>query len=252
MNSCQCLATAEATGLSLRHFFVTSDHWVARAARRLRKARSLSLPAPRVVVRPLLLVFLVARSIYYWCFRIAIAEPLFKAYCHSYGKNLRTDVYIHWIQGRGHIIVGDDVLFDGKCSITFAARYVAHPTLRVGSRTGIGNGCSIAVAKSITIGEHCRIAGGVWMFDSSGHPADPVARLNNAPAADQDVRPIVISDNVWIGGRAVIFPGVTIGEGSVISACSVVTNDVPAYSVVAGNPARRIASLPAPPSRTAP
>ena len=81
------------------------------------------------------------------------------------------------------------------------------------------------------------------MFDSPGHPSDPQARLDNAPAPDAEVKPIVIADNVWIGGRAVIFPGVTIGEGSIVSACAVVTADVPPYSIVAGNPARRIGAL---------
>jgi len=84
------------------------------------------------------------------------------------------------------------------------------------------------------------------MLDSPGHPNDPQARLDNVPALDADVKPIVVADNVWIGGRAVVFPGVTIGEGSIVSACAVVASDVPAYSIVAGNPARRIGALPAP------
>ena len=74
-------------------------------------------------------------------------------------------------------------------------------------------------------------------------PVDPEARLKDQAASDAEVRPIAIGDNVWIGGRAVIFPGVTIGEGSIVSACAVVTADVPPYSIVAGNPARRIGAL---------
>ena len=84
------------------------------------------------------------------------------------------------------------------------------------------------------------------MFDSHGHPSDPQARLEDCAAPEAEVKPISIADNVWIGGRAVVFPGVTIGEGSVVSACAVVTTDVPAYSIVAGNPARRIGTLPQP------
>jgi acetyltransferase-like isoleucine patch superfamily enzyme len=208
--------------------------------------RSLSLPVPRWLSKMILTLFLVSRGVYYWCFRVLIAEPLFKGYCLSYGRNLHTDVFIHWVQGRGDLIIGDDVLVDGKCSFNFAARFTEHPTLLVGSGTGIGHGCAFTIGKKITIGRNCRIAAGVWMFDSPGHPADPLARLNNVPAYDTDVKPIVVADNVWIGGRAVVFPGVTIGEGSIVSACAVVAGDVPPYSIVAGNPARRIGALPAP------
>jgi acetyltransferase-like isoleucine patch superfamily enzyme len=174
---------------------------------------------------------------------VFVAEPLFKGYCRSYGHNVRTDVFVHWVQGRGDLIIGDDVLIDGKCSFNFAARFTPHPTLSVGSGSGIGHGCAFTIGKKITIGRNCRIAAGVWMFDSPGHPSDPQARLDNVPALDADVKPIVVADNVWIGGRAVIFPGVTIGEGSIIAAAAVVTTDVPANSIVAGNPARRIGTL---------
>ena len=230
--------------MNVRHILATSDHRVARAARSVARLRFMSLPVPRVVSRTFLIIFLALRAVYYWCFRVLIAEPLFKGYCHSYGRNLRTDVFVHWVQGRGDLIIGDDVLIDGKCTFTFAARYTANPTLNIGSGTGIGHGCSFTIGKKITIGQHCRIAADVWMFDSPGHPADPEARLRNLPALDTDVKPIVVYDNVWIGGRAVVFPGITIGEGSIVSACAVVTADVPAYSIVAGNPARRIGTLP--------
>jgi acetyltransferase-like isoleucine patch superfamily enzyme len=52
--------------------------------------------------------------------------------------------------------------------------------------------------------------------------------------------PVIIGDNVWIGDKATILPGVSIGNGAVIAANAVVTKDVPAYSVAAGNPARII------------
>jgi acetyltransferase-like isoleucine patch superfamily enzyme len=99
------------------------------------------------------------------------------------------------------------------------------------------------VAKEIRIGRHCAISTDVWIFDSSGHPLDPTARLAGLPPAPEDVRPVVIEDNVWIGRRAIVFPGVTVGQGSIISAGSVVMSDVPPNTMVAGNPARKIATL---------
>ena len=75
-------------------------------------------------------------------------------------------------------------------------------------------------------------------MDSSGHSADPYERLSGQPPHSDEVRPVSIGDLVWIGRQCIIFPGVRIGEGSVISAGSVVRSHVPPYSVVAGNPAK--------------
>jgi acetyltransferase-like isoleucine patch superfamily enzyme len=231
--------------MSLSHrVLATSNHPLIVAARGLRRrVQRFSIPAPRVVTLPILWTYLAIRSAYYFGLRVLVCEPLFKAYCKSYGRRLRTDVFLPWIQGRGEIIVGDDVLIDGKCGFAFAARFTDHPTLVIGDRTGLGHGCQITIGKRITIGSDCRIASHVWMFDSSGHPTDPEARRNGLPTADEDVRPIVVEDNVWIGGRSIVFPGVTIGAGSVVAAGSVVMSNIPPNTVVAGNPARRIASL---------
>jgi acetyltransferase-like isoleucine patch superfamily enzyme len=168
---------------------------------------------------------------------------MFKAYCHSYGKRLHTGVFVHWVQGKGQIVLGNDVIFDGKSSFKFAARYSQFPRLEVGDNTGIGHGCSFTVGKSITIGRHCRIASGVAMFDAPGHSLDPVARMRGEPAPDEDVKPIVIGDNVWIGAHSTIFPGVTIGANSVVATGSSVMTDVPPDTIVGGNPARSMRSL---------
>jgi acetyltransferase-like isoleucine patch superfamily enzyme len=221
-----------------------SDTPLARTARRVyRGVRNLSVPAPRVVVRPLLWIFLAVRSLYYFVKRVFICEPLFKAYCKSYGRNLHTDVYVHWVQGKGDIIIGDNVEIDGQVAISFAARFSPNPTLKIGDNTIIRHNCSFVVARCVTIGRHCKIAGGVSIFESSGHPSDPEARMAGAPPRPEDVRPITIGDNVWIGQRSIITPGVTIGEGSIVSAASVVLSDVPPYTVVAGYPARKIGTL---------
>lgn len=231
-----------------------SDHPLARGLRRARRSvLDFTLPAPQALTRPILWTYLAIRSGVFFLRRVLFCEPLFKAYCTRYGKGVRTDIYLHWVQGKGEIVLGDNVLVDGHCSFTFAARYTARPLLEIGDHTGIGHGCQFTVGKRISIGRHCRVAGDVILFDSSGHPSDPADRLAGLPTPSDDVRPITIGDNVWIGRRAIIFPGVTIGEGSVISTGAVVTSDVPANTVVAGNPARRIAALtPADAPRTEP
>jgi acetyltransferase-like isoleucine patch superfamily enzyme len=112
--------------------------------------------------------------------------------------------------------------------------------LSIGNNTGIGHGCRFVVGKSITIGSYCRIARGTTIFDSGGHPTDAQRRARGEPVDKDDVHPIVICDHVWIGMNATVYPGVTIGEGAIISAGSVVMSDVSPYTVVAGNPAGKV------------
>jgi acetyltransferase-like isoleucine patch superfamily enzyme len=175
--------------------------------------------------------------------RVFVAEPLFKAYCTQYGRGVNTSYHIHFVEGKGRFIVGNYVKVDGKCSFLFAARFSDSPTLTIGDHTGIGHNCAFVVGKAITVGRHCRVAAGTIVIDSSGHPTDPTDRIAGLPPRPEEVKPVVIEDNVWIGNRCMIFPGVRIGEGSVVSAGSIVMNDVAANTVVAGNPARKIATL---------
>jgi acetyltransferase-like isoleucine patch superfamily enzyme len=137
------------------------------------------------------------------------------------------------------LIIGDDVTIDGKCSFHFGARHAARPKLTIGSNTTIGHGTIFAVNKQISIGQGCLIAGCVCILDAPGHPIDPVARQARAPVADDEVRPVVIEDNVWLGYESVIMPGVTIGKNSVVAFGSVVTSDVPPNTLALGNPARK-------------
>jgi acetyltransferase-like isoleucine patch superfamily enzyme/acyl carrier protein len=230
--------------MSRLKWWIVSDHWLPRTARAVRRAiLHFSLPAPAVIVRPLLAVFLVARAIHYFLLRVFICEPLFKAYCTRYGRGVRTGVYIHWVAGRGELILGDEVLIDGKCSFDFAVRYSDRPSIEIGSHTVVGHGTSFTAGRRITVGRHCLIAGDVAILDAPGHPTDPELRKSGAPANPEDVRPVAIQDNVWIGRKVIVFPGVTIGEGSVIVAGAMVTTDVPAYTILAGNPGRVIGRL---------
>jgi len=216
-----------------------SDHWGARLVKKIYYLPdTLSVPCPRALVRPIVFLFIFLRSMFWQCQRIFIAEPFFKAYCTRYGKRLHTGKFLHWIQGEGEILIGDDVTIEGKCSISFAATYTAHPQLVIGDHTGISHGCSFRIGKQIVIGKYCRIAGGVEILDTPGHSSDPESRMAGAPAPDEEVRPVIIGDNVWIGRRTSIFPGVRIEQNSIIASSSSVFTDVPANTIVGGNPAR--------------
>jgi acetyltransferase-like isoleucine patch superfamily enzyme len=221
-----------------------SNHWLPRLLRSVRRrVRNFSVPLPRVLSMPLAWAFLTLRSFYYFITRVCFCEPFFKTYCTKYGKNLHTGVFFHWVMGRGELIVGDDVTVDGKCSFSFAVRYSDRPTLIIGDGSGIGHGSSITVGTRITIGRRCRIAEEVSIFDTPGHPLNPASRREGKPAAQDEVRAIIIEDNVWIGKQAIIMPGVTIGQNSVVAAGSVVMTPVPPNVLVAGNPARQVRVL---------
>lgn len=91
----------------------------------------------------------------------------------------------------------------------------------------------IQCASSISIGDNCAIAGDVLIQDTDFHP---ILDENGNPKPIS--KPIVIGDKVWICAKATILKGVTIGDGAIIAAGAVVTKDVPAHCVVAGNPAK--------------
>lgn len=111
--------------------------------------------------------------------------------------------------------------------------------LVIGDYVGV-SGCSICACQSVRIGNHVLVGTGVIITDSDLHPVDPVARLNGGAAK---TAPVVIGRNVFIGARAIILKGVTIGDNSTIGAGAVVTHSVPANSVVAGNPATVVKTL---------
>jgi len=110
--------------------------------------------------------------------------------------------------------------------------------IEIGANTRI-NGACIHAYKKIKIGENCLIAANVQIFDSNGHEAsfDNVGERINTRDEGKE---IIIENNVWIGINAIILPGVTIGNGSIIGANTVVSADVPARVVFAGNPGRVI------------
>ena len=218
-----------------------SNHWAATSLRRLRSGgRRLGLPVPHAVAKVMLTFYLAGRGLAKFLVRVLVSQPGFKAYCSSYGKRLTTTMYLPWVQGVGRIVVGDDVNIHGRLSVAFAARYSEVPTLEIGDGSGIGHKVAFVIGKHITIGKNCLISNEVIVFDSPGHPTSAPLRRQGAPASASAVKPVTIGDNVWIGQRGIIYPGVTIGEGAVVSAGSVVMNDVAPFTIVAGNPARRI------------
>ena len=151
--------------------------------------------------------------------------------------------------GRGTIVIGESTHIRG--------RLVTYPyggKITIGDWCYVGENTNIWSSSSIHIGDYVLIAHCVSIFDDNTHPVDYKLRREHIrsiytgssffPMNDCLVsRPVVIKDDAWIGCNAIILKGVTIGAGAIVAAGSVVTKDVPDFSMVAGNPAAVIRYL---------
>ncbi len=108
--------------------------------------------------------------------------------------------------------------------------------IHLGSGVFLNFNCVILDVVEVRIGDGTQIGPGVQIL-TADHPRDPAERASGLEWS----RPITIGRNVWIGGGAIILPGVSVGDDAVIGAGSVVTRDVPGGTTVAGNPARTLA-----------
>jgi maltose O-acetyltransferase len=105
--------------------------------------------------------------------------------------------------------------------------------ISIGARTFVNYDCVMLDVAPIRVGAACQLATRVQLLTAT-HPIDPEPRRLGWESAE----PITIGDNVWLGGGAIVCPGVTIGENTVVGAGAVVTRDLPAGVVAAGVPAR--------------
>jgi acetyltransferase-like isoleucine patch superfamily enzyme len=146
------------------------------------------------------------------------------------------------------INIGRHCVIRGILRVDFQGRIL------IGDSAYVGDSSIISAQSKITVGDNVLIAHGVQIFDNSSHPKDHAERAAHYSAilngydlssfeSQIDKSPIIIKDHAWIGFNSIILRGVTIGKGAVIGAGSVVTKDVPDYTVAAGNPAKIIKKL---------
>ena len=167
-----------------------------------------------------------------------IAKIKFCLWGIEFGKNIRIiGKLIVFREPDSTIQIGDHCIFNSSSKLNF--RGINHPCiLQTGTsyaKIMIGNhvemsGISIVSNHSVTIGNHVLIGANCQIGDRDGHSN----RYKSSP------KPIIIKDHVWLGMNVIILKGVTIGEHSIIGANSVVTKDIPANCIAAGNPCKVI------------
>jgi acetyltransferase-like isoleucine patch superfamily enzyme len=161
-----------------------------------------------------------------------VRAALLRARGVQIGEKTRVGSAVRLIRPRcvrlgAHCEVEHDVFF--KCVADGA-------TLAIDSWVFVGTGTEFDVAGSVVVGPHTLLAPGVFITDH----AHRHRRGQRHDEQGTESAPVVIGADVWVGARAIVLPGVTIGEGAVVGAGAVVTKDVDPYAIVAGVPARRI------------
>ena len=178
-------------------------------------------------------------------------------------KDKRSTLYAYWVRnsfksfppsvrfgkiGSFHdteyISIGENCGFGDFICLTAWKEYQGEhfaPELTIGNNCNFGAYNHITCINRVEIGDNCLTGKWVTISDNN-HGTTDFDTLHEAPIKRKlyTKGPVIIGNNVWIGDKATLLGGVTIGDGAVIAANSVVTKDVPAYSVVGGNPARVI------------
>jgi acetyltransferase-like isoleucine patch superfamily enzyme len=155
---------------------------------------------------------------------------------------LRRAAFVRWpVHGNvlealreGRLEIGAEVLLEPDVWITAPGE----ARVRIGAGTFLNLGVMVAAQELVEIGEHCMLANGCFVSDASHRYEDPLQPITWQGFASKG--PTRIGDNCWLGAHVVVTSGVTIGRRCVIGGNSVVTQDIPPFSLAAGSPARVI------------
>ncbi len=229
---------------SLRQWIKAADTPLSAALNRaVRSARGMSVP---VIPGVHLGLYYIHRSIVDgWSnFKRAVwFTPLLKARLASPAPGLYVYGGMPLILGPLRLTFGRDVRISGQTTLTARTSTVPAPELIVGSNVDIGWQTTIAVGRTVRIGDNVRIAGRAFLAGYPGHPLDAEARAKGLPDTPDQVRDIVLENDVWLATGVTVSAGVTIGRGTIVAAGSVVTHDLPPFVLAAGVPARVVRKL---------
>jgi len=164
------------------------------------------------------------------------------------GQNTKIQTRVDRRNGKGRITIGDDCLIEGSL-----VTETDESSICIGDNVYIGGATILDCAIAITIEDDVLISYRCIIADSDNHSfryslrKHDLADWKNGGQHDWSTTlrsPIMIRKGAWIGAQCILLKGVTIGEGAIVGSGSVVTKDVPAWTVVAGNPARAVKEIP--------
>ncbi|MGL6315144.1 acyltransferase [Vibrio sp. WXL103] len=229
--------------MQLKRWLKNSDSPVAKrlfvVAKRIRVC---DLRYPRLVNKLLYTSYTLSRDTWSNLTRILVQTPAFRGRCNACGDRLYLYAGLPFISGPLNIDVGNDCRISGQTTFS-ASSHTPNPRLSIGHNVGIGWQTSIAVGTEVIIEDNVRIAGKANLFGYSGHPLDAQRRAAGAPDDLEQVGRIILKKDCWLATNVIVKAGVTIGEGAIIAAGSVVTEDIPDYVIAAGVPAKVIKTL---------
>jgi acetyltransferase-like isoleucine patch superfamily enzyme len=158
---------------------------------------------------------------------------------------LRREAFVRWpVHGNVLEALDEGRLQIGKGTLLEPGVWITAPgdaRVRIGEGTFLNLGVMVAAVALVEIGSHCMLANGCFVTDGNHRFEDPSQPVTWQGFTSKGATRI--GDNVWCGANVVVTSGVTIGERCVIGANSVVTRDIPPYSIAAGSPARVVREL---------
>lgn len=208
----------------------------------LKNIRACDLPTPSIFNKTTAFLYNGSKALFANMVRILIHTPAFKGRLTQFGKRLYLFGGVPLVTGPLKIYLGDDCRISGQS--TFSGRTQSLETeLIVGNNVDIGWQTTIAVGKRIVIGDNVRMAGRAFLFGYSGHSLHAGKRALGAGDSERDIGNITLERDVWLGTNVTVCPNITIGQGTIVGAGSVVTKSLPSYVVAAGNPAKVVRKL---------
>ena len=189
-------------------------------------------------------LFLIAKEILRWFYWIYI-NFLFRNKI-VVGKKTKLGFNKFRVKKNTQIIIGDNSMIEADFYFDRE-----NAKIIIGSRTSIGGGSKIVCANEVEIGDDVLISWGFTVVDHNSHSLLFSERKNDVVDFKNGkkewhkvaIKKVKINNKTWIGFDVSILKGVTIGEGAIVAARSVVTKDVPSYTIVGGNPAKVIRQL---------